>query len=81
MRTSSIKRYVLMKHFRDGIFVKSNTKRFTEITNCNLFRRLVELTLLSFNDVEEHDHTSDGGLDFLVWATVFDKDHIYALLT
>ena len=29
------------------IFVKSNTKRFTEFTNCNLSQRLVELTILS----------------------------------
>ena len=40
---------------RNGIFVKSNTKRFTKFTNCNLSRRLVELTFLFFNDVEEHE--------------------------
>ena len=28
--------------------VKSNTKRFTEFINCNFSRKLVELTLLSF---------------------------------
>ena len=41
------------------MFVKSNTKRFTEFTNCNLSQRLVELTLLIFNDVEEHEFLSD----------------------
>ena len=35
-----------LKRFRNGIFVKSNTKRFTEFTNCNLSQRLVKLTLL-----------------------------------
>ena len=30
----------------NGIFVKPNTKRFTEFTNCNFSQRLVELTLL-----------------------------------
>ena len=49
-----------IKRLRNGIFVKSNTKRFTEITNCNLSQRLVELTLLFFNDVEEHEFLSMG---------------------
>ena len=43
-----------MKRLRNGIFVNSNTKRFTEFTNCNLSQRSVDLTLLFFNDVEEH---------------------------
>ena len=30
-----------IKHSRNGIFVKPNTKRFTEFTNCNLSRKLV----------------------------------------
>ena len=33
---------------------KSNTKRFAEVTNCNISQRLFELTLLFFDDVEEH---------------------------
>ena len=28
----------------NGIFVKSNTKRFTEFPNCNLSRKLVQLS-------------------------------------
>ena len=43
-----------MKHLRNGISVKSNTKRSAEFTNCNLSQRLFELTLLFFNDVDEH---------------------------
>ena len=54
MRTSTIKQDILIERLGNGIFVKSNTKRFTEFTNCNLSRRLGELTLLFFNDVEEH---------------------------
>ena len=50
---------------RNGIFVKSYTKRFTEITNCNLSQRLVELTLHFFNDVEEHDFPLDCMKSFL----------------
>ena len=48
MRTSTIKRDILIKRLRNGKFGKSNTKRFTEFTNCNLSQRLVELTLLFF---------------------------------
>ena len=33
-----------IKRLRNGIFIESNTKRFTEFTNCNLSQRLVELT-------------------------------------
>ena len=36
-------------------FVKSNTERFTEFTNCHLSQRLFELTLLFVNDVEDHE--------------------------
>ena len=36
----------MIKHLRNGIVVKSSIKRFTEFTNYNLSRRLVELTLL-----------------------------------
>ena len=46
LRTATIKRDILIKRLSNGIFVKSNTKRFTELTNCNLSQRLVELTLL-----------------------------------
>ena len=35
-----------IKRLRNGIFVKSNTKRFTKFTNCKLSQRLVELILL-----------------------------------
>ena len=45
--------------FKTGIFMKSNAERFTEFTNCNLSLRLVELTLLFFNDVEEHEFPSN----------------------
>ena len=44
-----LKRDIAIKRLRTGIFVKSNTKRFTEFTNCNLSQRLVELTLLFFS--------------------------------
>ena len=54
----SIKRDIPNKLLRNSIFVESNTKCFTEFTNCNL-SQLVELTLLSFNDVEEHDVPSN----------------------
>ena len=46
LRTSTVKRDIPIKRLRNGIFVKSNTKRFTEFTNYNLSQRLVELTLL-----------------------------------
>ena len=49
---------MLIKHLRNGISVKSNTKRFAEFTNCNLSQRLFELNLLLFNDVEEHQFPS-----------------------
>ena len=42
-----------------GSFFKPNTKSFTEFTNCNLSEKLVELTLLFFNDVEEHELPSN----------------------
>ena len=35
-----------IKRLRNGICVKSNTKRFTEFTNCNLPQRLVDLILI-----------------------------------
>ena len=35
----------MIKQLRNGISVKSNTKRFAEFTNCNLSQRLFELTL------------------------------------
>ena len=64
---------------RNGIFVKSNTKRFTEFTNCNLSHRLVKLTLLFvFNDVEWDEfpsncinRTSDGGIGFSLQSPEF----------
>ena len=43
-----VKRDIPIKRLGNGIFVKANTKRFTEFTNCNLSQRLVELTLLFF---------------------------------
>ena len=46
MRTSTVKRDILIKRLRNGISVKSNTKRFIEFTNPNLCQKLVELTLL-----------------------------------
>ena len=60
---------MLIKRLRNGIFVKSNTKPFTEFTICNLSRRLVELTLLfsmmlkrmSF-PLTEPNRTSNGGI-------------------
>ena len=36
----------MIKHLRNGISVRSNSKRFAEFTNCNLSQRLFELTLL-----------------------------------
>ena len=45
--------------------LKLNTKRFTEFTNCNLFQRLVELTLPFFNDVEEHEFPSNCTKSYL----------------
>ena len=50
---------------KNGIFVKSNTERFSEFTNCNLFQRLVELTLLFFNGVEEHKFPSNCTKSYL----------------
>ena len=57
-RTSTIKRDIPIKRLRNGIFVKSNTKHFTNFTNCNLSQRLVEFTLLFFNDAGEHEFPS-----------------------
>ena len=58
--------------------VKSNTKRFAEFTNCNLSQRLFELTLLFFDDVEEHQFpltvprpTSIWGKDFSLQSPEF----------
>ena len=59
-----------MKRLRNGIFVKSNTKRFTEFTNCNLSQRLVELTFFSMMSksmsfpLTEPNRTSNLGKDF-----------------
>ena len=53
--TNHLKRDILIQRLRNGIFIKSNTKRFIEFTNCNFSQRLVELTLVFFNDVEEHE--------------------------
>ena len=57
-----VKRDILIKRLRNGTFVKSNTKRFTEFTNCNLSQRLVELTLLFFSLLTVPDRTSNGGI-------------------
>ena len=43
---STVNRDMRIKLLRNGIFVKSNTKHFTEFTNCNLSQRLIELALL-----------------------------------
>ena len=40
---------MLIKHLRNGIFVKSNTMCFTEFTNWHLSQRLVKLTLPLFS--------------------------------
>ena len=53
-----IKRDKPIKRLRNDILVKLNTKLFTEFTNCNLSQRLIELTLLFFSDVEEHEFAS-----------------------
>ena len=37
----------MIEHLRNGVFLKSNIKRFIEFTNCNLSQRLVELTFIS----------------------------------
>ena len=58
---------------RNGIFVKSNIKRFTEFTNCNLSQRLVELTLLFFNDAEEHEFPSNCTKS---WGKIFLYSHL-----
>ena len=69
----TIKRDIPIKRLRKGIFVKSNTKRFTEFTNCNLSQRLiVKLTLLFFPVILKStsfpltvpNRTSDLGKDF-----------------
>ena len=65
LKTSTFKRDIPIKHLRNGIFVKSNTERFTEFTNCNLSQRLVELTLPFFNDVEQHEFPSNWTKSFL----------------
>ena len=73
-----LKRDIPIKRLRNGIFVKSNTKRFTEFTNCNLSQRLVDLVLLFFSDVEEHEFpstvpncTSSLGKDFSLQSPEF----------
>ena len=58
LRTLAVKRYILIKHLRNCISVKSNTKRFAEFTNWNLSQRLFEFTLIFFNDVEKHQFPS-----------------------
>ena len=57
LRISAIKRHILIKHLRNGIFVKSNTKHFTAFSSCNLSGKSVWLALLFFSDVEEHELT------------------------
>ena len=52
-----------MKLLRNGIFVKSNTKRLIEFTNCNLSQRLVELTF--FNDVKEPEFPPNCAKSYL----------------
>ena len=62
----------------NGIFVKSNTKRSTEFTNCNLSQRLVELTVLfsmmlksmSF-PLTVQNHTSNLVKDFFLQSLEF----------
>ena len=54
-----VKQDIPINRSRNGIFLKSNTECFTEFTNCNLSQRLVEHTLLFFNDVEEHEFSSN----------------------
>ena len=46
----------MIKHLSNGIFTKSNTKRFTEFTNCNLSQRLVSRAYFFFNDVDVEEH-------------------------
>ena len=61
---------MLIKHLRNGIFVKSNTKRFIEFRNCHLSQRLVELTFFSvmFKSMSfpptASSQTSDLGKEF-----------------
>ena len=78
LSSSNIKPDIPIKRLRNGIFIKSNTKHFTEFTNCNLSQRLVELTLIFFNDVEGHcfpltipNRTSNGGIDFFLQSPEF----------
>ena len=52
------------KNDPSSIFVKSNTKRFTEFTNCTLSLRLVRVYLL-FNGVEEHELPSNCAKSYL----------------
>ena len=62
----------------NGIFVKSNNKCFNEFTNCNLSRKLVQLTYifsmmsksLSF-PLTVPNRTSKGGLDFSLQSHEF----------
>ena len=60
-----MKQDIPIKRLRNGIFIKSNTERFTEFTNCNLSRKLIELTLLFFNDVEEKEFPSNCTKSYL----------------
>ena len=74
-----VKRYILIKHLKNGISFKSNTKRFAEFTNCNLSQKLFKLTLLLFDDVQEHQFpsyciprpTSIWGKDFSLQSPEF----------
>ena len=74
-----MKRDIPIKRLRNGIFVESNTKRFTEFTNCNLSQRPVDLTLLfvqwmlksmSF-PLTVPNRTSNGGIEFSLQSPEF----------
>ena len=71
LRTSAIKHDIPIKRVRNGIFVKSNTERFTEFTNYNLSQRLIKLTLLFFNDIEEDEFPSNCTKSHLKLGKVF----------
>ena len=59
--------YSTIKCLGNGIFIKSNTKHFTEFTDRNLSQRLAELTVpyFLFNDVEECEFPLDCAKSYL----------------
>ena len=61
---------------RNGISVKSDTKRFAEFTNCNLSQRLLELTLLSFLMLKNISFPLTVPRPTSIWGKIFLYSHL-----